>query len=151
MLLKPSILKEEVFGWYHLPPHLSDVSIGGAMSNNFCNFPKLTIKHSYPLHVVIGQVCGSHDLSFSQCLFFSFVTQLYVELFVFTTHDVFQDTLSENVPIFKQLLRLFSLWRPAFHSSSSVAIQNLSKHNCFLTQSDNTSYDLDFFLHNPIL
>ncbi len=46
-------LSELLVGWSDgfrnpLPSHLSDVGLGRAVSDHFCNFPKPTIQHSHP-------------------------------------------------------------------------------------------------------
>lgn len=53
-----------------LPPHLSNAGNGGAVSDNFCYFPKLTIQQAQPLHTVVDQVCRAGFELLSQALFF---------------------------------------------------------------------------------
>lgn len=46
-------LKLPVYFRNPLPPHFSNIGLGvRAVSNHFCNFPKTTIWHSHPLHVL---------------------------------------------------------------------------------------------------
>ncbi len=51
--------------------HLSCVGLARAVSDHFCNFLNPPIRHSYPVHAVIGQLYG--DEKGSRGLNFSFV------------------------------------------------------------------------------
>lgn len=86
-------------------PQLSNVRIGGCVSDNFCNFTKSTIRHSRPLHVVICQLWGERGArvwTSLYCCIFIF-TQLFLSLCVspikFNTMKAFQDRVSENVHV----------------------------------------------------
>lgn len=55
------------------PRHLSGVGLTEAVSDQFCNFPKPTIRHSHPLHTGIGQLGPGFELL---ALFFSVFRQI---------------------------------------------------------------------------
>lgn len=71
---------------------------GGNLSDHFCiiSSPKPTIEHSYPLHIVIGQLCrgekGAGVWTSLSSYLSSFLAQLFLPLL-----NVFQERLSENV------------------------------------------------------
>ncbi len=49
--------------WNTSPTHMIfDIGIRVAFSDHFCNFPKPTVRHSHPLHTVIGQLCGGEKV-----------------------------------------------------------------------------------------
>lgn len=110
-------------------PHpLSNVSRGGAVSNHFCNFQKLTVQHSHLLLTMIAQRCGGVKISrvwcFPSSYPFSFVTQLSALLFTSTVHPC-----ATNVHHYPHELTSFSLnnyrhfWLPKWYNMSNVPLR----------------------------
>lgn len=67
-------------------PHLSNIKLGGFVSNHFCNFPKPKVWHSHLLHVIIGQLWGEKGV---------FILGIPISHFMWTTKcntmNVFQE------------------------------------------------------------
>lgn len=109
---------------------------GGIGSDEFCNFPKPTIRHLQPLHAVIGQLCGGEKGWVSYL--FSFITQLFLTFFICTTKwstvNALQESLSENMchqlsPYLNDIMSPPSL---CFSLRLRVAIRRNYKHFWFL-------------------
>lgn len=114
----------------------------GAVSGHFCNCPKLTIQHSYPLHAVTGKLCGGEKgakvwTTLSSSLFYLLHNYVWHFLCV-------QPSLKPQIPSRKDCLKMCTVFQifQQYHISSFSMIASFSLHLLFGTTINTLEFDV---------